>query len=235
MQPHEPRSPRTGFRFDTRSKTNRAGDPLRAETRPRRTSRSLSANDEGTPDMDDNHFVARCGSKHVRCRGGGAWHKPLLAASVTMTLAACGSQAQSSQSSTARVLVTGPLASCSRPSRVDRAPGAGGPEVIGRGIGARLYGLVMAPRFPLVAGSPVVKIVWRMTGSGPLKLAAYDPRGARVALVWGPEAHGGSNYLRPGDEWGSGYRFRHSGCYRLTARRTEGSADVWLRVGPSSH
>ena len=29
---------------------------------------------------------------------------------------------------------------------------------------------------------------------------------------------------------GSGYRFPRPGCYRLTARRTVGSAEAWLRV-----
>ena len=28
----------------------------------------------------------------------------------------------------------------------------------------------------------------------------------------------------------AGYRFPHAGCYRLTARRTVGSAEAWLRV-----
>jgi hypothetical protein len=87
----------------------------------------------------------------------------------------------------------------------------------------------MVPRFPVSAGRRSVKIVWRMTGSGPLKLAAYDVHGRKVPLAW-IEPHGGSNYRRPGDEWGSGYRFPHPGCYRLTARRTVGSAEAWLRV-----
>ncbi len=113
---------------------------------------------------------------------------------------------------------------------VDKAPGDLGPEVLGRGIGAGLRGLIMAPRFPLVASRQVVKIVWHMTGNGPLKLAAYTARGRAVALAWGPEAHGGSNYVRPGDEWGAGYRFSRPGCYRLTARRTAGSGEIWLRV-----
>ena len=69
-----------------------------------------------------------------------------------------------------------------------------------------------------------------MTGSGPLKVAAYDAQGTRLPLAWGPEEHGGSTYQRPGDEWGVGYVFRKPGCYRLTARRTVGSAEVWLRV-----
>jgi hypothetical protein len=75
-----------------------------------------------------------------------------------------------------------------------------------------------------------VKIVWRMTGSGPLQLSAISPHGKAVPLKWGPEAHGGSNYDRPGDEWGAGYQFTTAGCWHLHAQRTIGSADLWLRV-----
>lgn len=155
----------------------------------------------------------------------------VLAASLLMvTLASFGSQAEGSPSSSARSVSPGPLASCSRPSPIDQAPGLGTPEVIGYGTGARLWGAIMARRFPLVASPDIVKIVWRMTGRGPLKLSAYDGRGRSVRLAWGPDAHGTSNYARPGDEWGAGYVFRRPGCYRLAAQRTQGSADVWLRV-----
>jgi hypothetical protein len=68
------------------------------------------------------------------------------------------------------------VASCDRPSPIGEAPG-GGTEVTGRGTGAQLRGLIFARGFPLVADSQDVKIVWRMTGSGPLKLAAFDSRG----------------------------------------------------------
>jgi hypothetical protein len=151
-----------------------------------------------------------------------------------MALAGCGSRGHGSQSSAPRPAVTGPVASCARPSPIGQAPGSIGPEVLGHGTGAQLWGLIFA-RVPLVAGPGVVKVVWRMTGGGPLKLAAYDSRGRRIALAWGPEPHGGSNYRRPGDEWGGGYRFRRPGCYRLTARRTAGRAEAWLRVGPGPH
>jgi len=132
--------------------------------------------------------------------------------------------------------VYGPVASCSRPSPIDKAPGGiGFPEVVGHGNDARLWGLIMAPRYPLVAGEDVVKIVWHITGHGPLKLAEYDERGRPIALAWGPEAHGteASNYARPGEEWGAGYLFRQPGCYHLTAHRTKGRAEVWLWVHPS--
>ena len=71
--------------------------------------------------------------------------------------------------------------------------------------------------------------MWRMTGSGPLTLAAFDAE-AGVSRSPGPEAHGGSNWRRPGDEWGCGDRFAKPRCYRLTARRTVGRAEVWLRI-----
>jgi hypothetical protein len=119
-------------------------------------------------------------------------------------------------------------ASCDRPSKL--AVTTYGPEVSARGEDAQLHGLVFARGLPLRASDDDLKIVWRMTGSGPLRLAAYDASGNKVPLVWGPEEHGGSTYKRPGDEWGSGYRFDEPGYYRLTARRTVGRAEVWLRI-----
>jgi hypothetical protein len=108
-----------------------------------------------------------------------------------------------------------------------------GPEVQESGDNATLYGLIMAPTPMPVHADVDVKIVWRMTGSGPLQLSTVTPEGTAVARQWGPEAHGGSNYdRRPGVEWGAGYLFPTAGCWRLHAQRTTGSADVWLEVAP---
>jgi hypothetical protein len=38
---------------------------------------------------------------------------------------------------------------------------------------------------PIKTGEPV-KIVWRMTGSGPIQLSAIGPQGNAVPLEWGP-------------------------------------------------
>jgi hypothetical protein len=103
-------------------------------------------------------------------------------------------------------------------------------EVRGAGRGATLYGLLMSTKPLPIRSGEQVKVVWRMTGSGPLRLTATNPHGRRVLLQWGPESHGGSNYHRPGEEWGAGYRFGTAGCWHLQARRTNGVADVWLRV-----
>jgi hypothetical protein len=105
-----------------------------------------------------------------------------------------------------------------------------GPEVRGTGHGATLYGLLMSAKPLPIRTLESVKVVWRMTGSGPLRLTVTNPQGRPAALQWGPERHGGSNYNRPGQEWGAGYRFSTAGCWHLQARRSSESADVWLRV-----
>ncbi|MCW2946520.1 MAG: hypothetical protein JWR24_3237 [Actinoallomurus sp.] len=55
--------------------------------------------------------------------------------------------------------------------------GPGSPEVQGTGRGVQLWGLIMLPlRSPLVhTGDNTVKIVWRMTGEGDLRLSAIGP------------------------------------------------------------
>jgi len=119
-----------------------------------------------------------------------------------------------------------------RPESPITVGGDGFPEVRGTGQEATLYGLIMATsQRPVFAGEEV-KIVWRMTGAGPLRLSLSDAAGTMEPLLWGPTSHGGSTYHRPGDEWGAGYRFPSPGCWRLHAQRTVGSADVWLQVDP---
>ena len=122
-------------------------------------------------------------------------------------------------------------AGCDPASPITTTPSLG-PEVQGSGVNATLYGLIMAQKPMPVRADEDVKIVWRMTGSGPLQLSTVSPAGTAVALQWGPEAHGGSNYDRPGDEWGAGYLFTTAGCWHVHAQRTTGSADVRLEVAP---
>jgi hypothetical protein len=73
------------------------------------------------------------------------------------------------------------------------------------------------------------KIVWRMSGRGDLRLSAIAPDGATVAPNW-IELHAGSNWNRPGDEWGSGLTFSRAGCWQLHAARADDAGDVWLLV-----
>ncbi len=101
-----------------------------------------------------------------------------------------------------------------------------------RGVGtdAQLWGLALGPGHVPPRVGDELKVVWRMTGAGPLRISFTSPAGTRQPLVFGPEAHAASNYHRPGDEWGTGFRFTTAGCWHIHFARTTGAADVWLKV-----
>lgn len=118
---------------------------------------------------------------------------------------------------------------CKPPSPINR--GAGFPEVEGTSSQVQLWGLIMAagPDNP-VRVNEEVKIVWRITGSGQLRLTAVAPGGGTHPLQWGPDEHLSSSYRRPGAEWGAGYLFTQPGCWDLHAIRGKATADVWLNI-----
>ncbi|MFI7697780.1 hypothetical protein [Nonomuraea sp. NPDC049480] len=108
--------------------------------------------------------------------------------------------------------------------------GNGLAEVRGTAENAELWGLLFAKAPPPLRRAEEVKIVWRMTGEGPLQVKATLPDGTRAKLIWGPERHGGSNWRRPGQEWGTGFVFPKDGCWKIELTRTRGSGHVWLLV-----
>jgi hypothetical protein len=189
-----------------------------------------------------------------RVRRGYPWLAVLPAIGLAVCLAGCGHDHAPASRGTASAHggggpagnpasipatagATGPAVrpGCAPASPIGNLPpmSGGGPEVRGTGHGARLWGLIMVrPRSPLIRAGDDAKIVWRMTGSGGMRLSAIGPDGRPRNLVWGPEAHGGSTYHRPGEEWGAGYRFDRPGCWDLHAVRGAASADVWLSVAP---
>lgn len=75
-----------------------------------------------------------------------------------------------------------------------------------------------------------VKIVWRATGEGPLSLEAIGPDGSTVPPDWGPEPHLGSNWARPGDEWGSGWTLPEAGCWTFQVTRGDQTATLTADV-----
>ncbi|MEW9547440.1 hypothetical protein [Nonomuraea sp. NPDC050783] len=109
--------------------------------------------------------------------------------------------------------------------------GGGFLEVRGAGDGVELWGLLFAKGpLPLRHGEEV-KIVWRMTGDGPLRqVRATLPDGTRAKLAWGPEEHSGSNWPRPGQEWGTGFVFPERGCWKVELARDRGRGHAWLLV-----
>ena len=79
-----------------------------------------------------------------------------------------------------------------------------------------------------------VKIVWRSTGEGTFRIEADGPDGASIQPTWGPELHGGSNWERPGDEWGTGWIFPSTGCWTLKMTRDDIAAEMVAEVFASS-
>jgi hypothetical protein len=78
-----------------------------------------------------------------------------------------------------------------------------------------------------------LKIVWRITGTGEQFIVqARHEDGTVISPIWGPEAHGGSNWDRPGDEWGTGFNFPKPGCWTLTATRGTTIGEISLNVLP---
>src|SRR5436305_21257 len=73
--------------------------------------------------------------------------------------------------------------------------------------------------FPPTVGQDV-KIVWRVTGQGPLHVVFRDPSGRRRLLTFGPEEHSASSFPRPGREWGTGYTFDAAGCWTIQVKRS---------------
>lgn len=154
----------------------------------------------------------------------------LAAAALTLLLLGCDGDSSSErafdrQTDAPQATDTAPRRpqTCARPNR----QGTG--DIQGQATGAILWALPFAP-LPFVAGHEV-KIVWRMTGSGSPQFTATGPSGEDPdVLQWGPEVHLDSTWNRPGDEWGTGFRFTDAGCWRITVRRDDGAGSIWVRV-----
>jgi hypothetical protein len=84
----------------------------------------------------------------------------------------------------------------------------------GGSVAALVFGTL-----PPHAGTEL-KIVWRVTGTGPLDVRATRPDGTRSPLT----------FHRPGDEWGTGFLFDAQGCWLLDVRRGEVTASVPIEV-----
>ena len=120
------------------------------------------------------------------------------------------------------------MARCESPSQFGASGTAN--EVQGMSRNASVWGLAIGSGSVPPRVGDELKIVWRVTGSGPLRVTFTGPDDAKTPLVFGPERHSASSYKRPGAEWGTGFRFTRAGCWHIRLARTNASGDVWLRV-----
>ncbi|HEY3671357.1 MAG TPA: hypothetical protein VGN51_10520 [Acidimicrobiia bacterium] len=149
-----------------------------------------------------------------------------VVACVLVALAGASSSAAAAEMSGAKARA-GKGGECRAPSTF--TPDADN-EVEGATRNGTLFGLLFGERVPPRAGDEL-KIVWRMTGKGPLKVKFTGPDGKKRPLAFGPVAHSaGSSYQRPGDEWGTGFRFGTPGCWHIQLTRSNNVGDVWLDV-----
>jgi hypothetical protein len=79
-----------------------------------------------------------------------------------------------------------------------------------------------------VASGQEVKVVWRMTGTGDFAVVARGPNDEVLDPVQGPTPHVGSNWERPGDEWGTFFVLTSPGCWRLEASRGADTSTVYV-------
>ena len=105
-----------------------------------------------------------------------------------------------------------------------------GLEVQGTANGAELWALLILTNPLPIRAQHTLNIEWRMTGTGNFHVIAQGPRGLQAPPVSGPAPHLGSNWERPGDEWGSTFNFPVAGCWDLHATRGIAFGDVWLAV-----
>jgi hypothetical protein len=96
-------------------------------------------------------------------------------------------------------------------------------EVRGQsGSPVSLFGLIFT-KYPIPVRNDT-KIVWRMTGGGLIHFVAIGPDGRHLAPNWGPEFHLSSTWDRPGDEWGTSFRFPTAGCWTIRVARGQAVA-----------
>jgi hypothetical protein len=75
------------------------------------------------------------------------------------------------------------------------------------------------------------KIVWRITEEGKeFHAQAQNENGKVILPIWGPEYHGGSNWERPGQEWGTGFNFPEPGCWTITVTLSVTKGEIALEV-----
>ena len=164
---------------------------------------------------------------------------PIFYTLIILVLVACSTNPGAPASPVAR---KSPHTSSPTPSSLPRlgAPGCHPPspldtsnlgflEAQGTATGTQLWALFLGGVPP--AGAEI-KIIWRATDVSTLqfRVTALGPGGLQVRPLFGPDLHSGSDWQRPGGEWGTGFRFPVAGCWDLHVTDEDAVGDVWIVV-----
>ena len=107
-------------------------------------------------------------------------------------------------------------------------PSVPGQEVRASSTTMQAWALLYEPS-PWKPGQEV-KVVWRATGTGDFRVVAIGPQSQEVPPVSGPTKHFGSNWERPGEEWGTFFRLNEPGRWQLRVQRGSSTATLPLEV-----
>jgi len=156
---------------------------------------------------------------------GGLFASACTASGTSLSSDSASSRPEPTTGPTGLSLVSFSPRSHCHPARPPRTSSNGLVEVRGIAQNGQLWALVF-DRVPVPTGRKV-KIAWRTTGAGPLRLLALGEH-EQVVRPHDLIRHGGSNWDRPGDEWGGYFVFPSAGCWDIQARRGSVTGDVWL-------
>ena len=164
---------------------------------------------------------------HVR-RCVARMRKELVYTAVLIVVAACAPALHQVAPTSPLPIVSATLPAC-QPSPIQRSK-VDFPEVRGTmKSDGEMWALLF---FDQAQAGKEEKIVWRITGSGrQFNVRARNDDGTVIFPTWGPVDHGqGSNWHRPGNEWGTGFNFPEPGCWTLTATRGTTTGEIRLNV-----
>jgi hypothetical protein len=151
--------------------------------------------------------------------------QPLVLVTISIVLAACAPNRPGATPTQSAPIATQPVCqpSLAQPSKNDF------PEIQGTMKSeGELWALLF---FDKAYAQQEVKIVWRIAGTGKkFDITAQHEDGTIIHPIWGPEYHGGSNWERPGDEWGTGFNFPKPGCWTLTVTLGATTGEIRLEV-----
>jgi hypothetical protein len=102
----------------------------------------------------------------------------------------------------------------------------------GLGRGVEMHALLFPTQTNLEANREL-KIVFRLTGGQDVTVTADGPGEKVVLPVWGPEWHSGSTFDYPGAEFGAGFVFPETGCWRIRVVNESGVGELVLRIDPA--
>ena len=78
---------------------------------------------------------------------------------------------------------------------------------------------VLPPSQQMLRVGRTFKLVFRLTGEGPVEAFAIAPDGRRAEPTAPLRPHAASNFNRPGQEWGAFFRVYEPGCWDLVVQR----------------